>query len=202
MDEGDWLAERFEDHRTRLRAVAYRMLGSRSEADRRTARHAPVESSAPRTTPFELFGIERLGDRRWPVGNRPAAGGSLRFGWWPAGSLVVRGRLGEELQEAGPAAALDGDHVVDRLAADEPVEEPVFQLDRGLPGSVGGEPHLDLAGVVGIGVVLPLAIDLPGDDQPVRWLPGQHPAPVALAAVDASFVPPSACTRFQEGVGH
>ncbi len=33
MEERDWLAERFEQHRTRLRAVAYRMLGSVSEAD-------------------------------------------------------------------------------------------------------------------------------------------------------------------------
>jgi RNA polymerase sigma factor (sigma-70 family) len=33
MDERDWLAERFEEHRTRLRAVAYRMLGSLAEAD-------------------------------------------------------------------------------------------------------------------------------------------------------------------------
>jgi RNA polymerase sigma-70 factor, ECF subfamily len=33
MHERDWLAERFEEHRTRLRAVAYRMLGSLSEAD-------------------------------------------------------------------------------------------------------------------------------------------------------------------------
>jgi RNA polymerase sigma factor (sigma-70 family) len=33
MDERDWLAERFEEHRARLRAVAYRMLGSLSEAD-------------------------------------------------------------------------------------------------------------------------------------------------------------------------
>jgi RNA polymerase sigma-70 factor (ECF subfamily) len=33
MDERDWLAERFEEHRTRVRAVAYRMLGSLSEAD-------------------------------------------------------------------------------------------------------------------------------------------------------------------------
>src|SRR5256885_15368115 len=33
MDELDWLAERFEDHRPRLRAVAYRMLGSTTEAD-------------------------------------------------------------------------------------------------------------------------------------------------------------------------
>ena len=33
MAERDWLTERFEEHRTRLRAVAYRMLGSLSEAD-------------------------------------------------------------------------------------------------------------------------------------------------------------------------
>jgi RNA polymerase sigma factor (sigma-70 family) len=33
MTERDWLAERFEEHRTHLRAVAYRMLGSLSEAD-------------------------------------------------------------------------------------------------------------------------------------------------------------------------
>jgi RNA polymerase sigma-70 factor (ECF subfamily) len=33
MDERDWLAERFQQHRPRLRAVAYRMLGSTSEAE-------------------------------------------------------------------------------------------------------------------------------------------------------------------------
>ena len=33
MDEREWLAERFEEHRTHLRAVDYRMLGSVSEAD-------------------------------------------------------------------------------------------------------------------------------------------------------------------------
>ena len=33
MDEHAWLAERFEEHRARLRAVAYRMLGSLAEAD-------------------------------------------------------------------------------------------------------------------------------------------------------------------------
>ncbi len=33
MDSSDWLAERFEEHRGELRAVAYRMLGSLSEAD-------------------------------------------------------------------------------------------------------------------------------------------------------------------------
>ncbi|HEY3261985.1 MAG TPA: sigma-70 family RNA polymerase sigma factor [Pseudonocardiaceae bacterium] len=33
MDEHQWLADRFEEHRAHLRAVAYRMLGSQAEAD-------------------------------------------------------------------------------------------------------------------------------------------------------------------------
>jgi DNA-directed RNA polymerase specialized sigma24 family protein len=33
MDEREWLAERFEEHRRRLRAVTYGVLGSLSEAD-------------------------------------------------------------------------------------------------------------------------------------------------------------------------
>jgi len=33
VDETAWLAARFEEHRSHLRAVAYRMLGSVPEAD-------------------------------------------------------------------------------------------------------------------------------------------------------------------------
>src|SRR5579872_4694479 len=33
MDEREWLTDRFERHRSHLRAVAYRMLGSVSETD-------------------------------------------------------------------------------------------------------------------------------------------------------------------------
>jgi hypothetical protein len=54
MDEREWLAERFQAHRPRLRAVAYRMLGSTSEADdavqSTTCSPFPSTRSAPSST--------------------------------------------------------------------------------------------------------------------------------------------------------
>jgi RNA polymerase sigma-70 factor (ECF subfamily) len=44
MDERARLTERFEEHRTRLRAVAYRMLGSLSEADDAVRGHPEHEA--------------------------------------------------------------------------------------------------------------------------------------------------------------
>ena len=45
-NQSEWLAERFEAHRNRLRAVAYRMLGSLSEADDES-REPGYDSPAP-----------------------------------------------------------------------------------------------------------------------------------------------------------
>jgi RNA polymerase sigma factor (sigma-70 family) len=55
VDERDWLAERFEEHRTRLRAVAYRMLGSVSEAD------DAVQEAWLRLSRTDANAIENLG---------------------------------------------------------------------------------------------------------------------------------------------
>jgi RNA polymerase sigma factor (sigma-70 family) len=55
MDEREWLAERFEEHRARLRAVAYRMLGSLSEAD------DAVQEAWLRLSRSDADGIEDLG---------------------------------------------------------------------------------------------------------------------------------------------
>src|SRR5215217_6898438 len=55
MTEHDWLAERFEEHRPRLRAVAYRMLGSLSEAD------DAVQDSWLRLSRVDTGEIESLG---------------------------------------------------------------------------------------------------------------------------------------------
>jgi RNA polymerase sigma factor (sigma-70 family) len=55
MDEQDWLAQRFEEHRSHLRAVAYRMLGSISEAD------DAVQEAWLRLSRSETSGVENLG---------------------------------------------------------------------------------------------------------------------------------------------
>ena len=55
MDERDWLAERFEENRPHLRAVAYRMLGSASEAD------DAVQESWLRLSRAGTDGVENLG---------------------------------------------------------------------------------------------------------------------------------------------
>jgi RNA polymerase sigma-70 factor (ECF subfamily) len=55
MDENDWLVERFEEQRTHLRAVAYRMLGSLAEADD-AVQDAWVRVSRAETTEVENLG--------------------------------------------------------------------------------------------------------------------------------------------------
>ena len=55
MDEQEWLAQRFEEHRSHLRAVAYRMLGSLSEAD------DALQETWLRLSRSNTSGIENLG---------------------------------------------------------------------------------------------------------------------------------------------
>jgi RNA polymerase sigma factor (sigma-70 family) len=55
MGDRDYLAERFEEHRTHLRAVAYRMLGSLSEVD------DAVQEAWLRLSRADATGIDNLG---------------------------------------------------------------------------------------------------------------------------------------------
>ena len=55
MDTDDWLAQQFEEHRSRLRAVAFRMLDSASEAD------DAVQESWLRLSRTDSDGIDNLG---------------------------------------------------------------------------------------------------------------------------------------------
>jgi RNA polymerase sigma factor (sigma-70 family) len=55
MTESDWLAEDFEKNRTRLRAVAYRMLGSLADAD------DAVQEAWLRLSRSDASGVDNLG---------------------------------------------------------------------------------------------------------------------------------------------
>ncbi len=80
MHDTDWLAQRFEEHRTRLTAVAYRMLGSAGEAD------DAVQEAWLRLSRSDTDSIENLGSwlttcsrvPKHPAGPPLAAGGAAR----------------------------------------------------------------------------------------------------------------------------
>src|SRR5579859_4589380 len=55
MDDRDWLAQRFEEHRAHLRAVAFRLLGSTTEAD------DAVQEAWLRVSRAGTGGVENLG---------------------------------------------------------------------------------------------------------------------------------------------
>jgi RNA polymerase sigma factor (sigma-70 family) len=55
LDRDEWLARQFEEHRPRLRAVAYRMLGSLSEAE------DAVQDAWLRLSRTDARGVENLG---------------------------------------------------------------------------------------------------------------------------------------------
>jgi RNA polymerase sigma factor (sigma-70 family) len=55
VHEHEWLAKRFEENRTHLRAVAYRMLGSLNEAD------DAVQEAWLRLSRSDISGVENLG---------------------------------------------------------------------------------------------------------------------------------------------
>jgi RNA polymerase sigma factor (sigma-70 family) len=109
MDERDWLAERFEEHRGRLRSVAYRMLGSLSEAD------DAVQESWLRLSRADAGDVENLGAWLTTVVGRVALD-------------MLRSR--RRRREEPPGARLP-EPVLDRVDGTDPEHEAL------LAGSVG-----------------------------------------------------------------
>jgi RNA polymerase sigma factor (sigma-70 family) len=116
MDEQDWLANRFEQNRTRLRAVAYRMLGSLSEAD------DAVQEAWVRLSRSDADGIDNLEGWLTTVVSRVCLN-----------MLRSRGTRREELT---------GTHVPDPIITREDDTDPEY--DTLLADSVGLALHVVL----------------------------------------------------------
>jgi RNA polymerase sigma factor (sigma-70 family) len=98
MTEEDWLAERFEEHRARLRAVAYRVLGSLGEAE------DAVQETWLRLRAADASGVQNLG------------------GWL----TTVVGRVSIDMLRSRASRREDpaGVHVPDPVVAPEDGSEP------------------------------------------------------------------------------
>jgi RNA polymerase sigma-70 factor (ECF subfamily) len=106
MDTQDWLATQFEEHRSHLRAVAYRMLGSLAEAD-----DAVQES--------------------WVRLSRTGAGGIANLGGWLTTVVgrvcldMLRSRSARREEPAGP-------HLPDPVVAADPEDQALLADSVGL----------------------------------------------------------------------
>jgi RNA polymerase sigma factor (sigma-70 family) len=110
MDEQEWLAERFEQHRTRLRAVASRMLGSLSEAD------DAVQDAWLRLSRTDASDVQDLGAWLTTV----VAHVSLN---------MLRARNARRLEPLGPHVP---DPVVDRADGGDPEQQALLADSVGL----------------------------------------------------------------------
>jgi RNA polymerase sigma-70 factor (ECF subfamily) len=110
MDERDWLAERFEAERPRLRAVAYRMLGTPAEAD------DAVQEAWLRLNRSDADEIENLGAWLTTVVGRIALN-----------MLRTRRARGEE-----PLDEQEAEPIVDRADAADPEHEALLADSVGL----------------------------------------------------------------------
>src|SRR5258705_13709565 len=98
----------------------------------------------------------------------------------------------EALQDAGPAAV---DVLAQRGAGfrSHPLELAMLKFDQGRVWTFDRETHLDLRADSRVG--LPVVVDVPADDEAVRWIPKENLADGGLRAVLAGLVPASAKTR-------
>src|SRR4051795_6309796 len=110
MDEREWLVGRFEEHRPRLRAVAYRMLGSLSEAD------DAVQETWLRLSRSDADAIENLGGWLTTVTGRVALD-------------MLRSRATRREEPLGPPLP---DPIIDRADGTDPEHEALLADSVGL----------------------------------------------------------------------
>src|SRR5215212_2200556 len=125
---------------------------------------------------------------------RSPSGGSCR-------GLSSGEQVGVPAQVERPAA-LGVDALADGLPTLEVAVEVAVLKHHARPlGCLGDEPNLDLAGLVGVGLDLPLRGDVPADHEAVRRVVGEDARPAALASVDAAVVEMTARMRLKDRLG-
>lgn len=145
MHDTDWLAQRFEEHRTRLTALAHRMLGSRSEAD------DAVQEAWLRLSRSDAESIENLGSWLTTVQSR------VCLNILQARRSRLEVSLGPDVPEpaAGPTAGSDPEH--EALLADSIGLALLIVLDTLSPAErvafvlhdMFGVPFEEIAPIVG-----------------------------------------------------
>ncbi len=110
MSDQEWLAQRFEENRTHLRAVAYRMLGSLSEAD------DAVQEAWLRLSRSDASEIENLGGWLTTVVARVSLN-------------ILRSRRTRREQPLGPHVP---DPIIDRANGSDPEHEALLADSLGL----------------------------------------------------------------------
>jgi RNA polymerase sigma factor (sigma-70 family) len=111
MHEHDWLAERFEENRPHLRAVAYRVLGSVSEAD------DAVQETWLRLSRSGTGGVENLGGWLTTIVARVSLN-------------MLRSRISRREEPMDPPAA--GQPVTEPATGTDPEHEAVLADSVGL----------------------------------------------------------------------
>src|ERR1700746_700225 len=110
MTEPDWLVQGFEQNRTRLRAVAYRMLGSLAEAD------DAVQEAWLRLSRADASGVDNLG------------------GWLTTvlGPVCLNGLRSRKARREEPMGVHVPDPVISRADGTNPEEEALLADSVGL----------------------------------------------------------------------
>jgi hypothetical protein len=82
-----------------------------------------------------------------------------------------------------------------------PVQVAVLERHAGALRRLGGEPDLDLAAALGLGLELPSRADVPAEHHAIRRVVGQDPRPAALAAVGAPVGDVATDLRVEDRLG-
>ncbi len=180
MDEHDWLAQRFEAHRAHLRAVAFRLLGSTTEAD------DAVQEAWLRVSRAGTSGVENLGGWLTTVVSRVClnmleARRSRREDPLDlhAPKPVVRGTGGPDPEHEALLADAVGPALLVVLDTLDPAERLAFVLH-----DVFGVPFDEIAAIVGRSPVAARQLA----SRARRRVQGTAPAPAADRARQRAIV--------------